>query len=295
MRYLFPLLFLSLLVLSACQSPDLERAEVPLLWGIRYEGEDAGQWLEQNLEVEGRGTEWMIEIPIIAGDSNFPTIPELPLEELGRGLAAQQISFNLAFTTSFGKELFPTGKLVDTTAWFHALTNEVKECLEAIHQEPRRLIVGNDWKLAEPAQAHWRQLFQDLKSTTNSQLGYGWNGDRLTLPPWIDVCDFFALEYPPVADPNPKPYAIQNNQRMGRAADSLGLPLFIYRGNVMGNYKTIGLKNRLRFWPEEVQVTGLVANSLYAKLPLLDSSSYFGVMQDQEFINYWKSYQNIQE
>lgn len=294
MRYPLTLLIFSLLILGSCRSPALEREDIPLMWGIRYEGEEAANWLKRNIQTEDRGREWMVEIPVVADDSMRPTIPDLPLKDLQNGLEDDQLTFNLAFTTSFEKELFPEGKFSDTTEWFKSLTHSIQECLGSFNKEPERVIVGNDWKVTESAQGHWRQVFTDLRTSYKGKLGYGWHGDRTSVPSWIDACDFFALEYPPVADPNPKPYCIQNNPRMAGVADSLGLPLFIYRANVMGNYKTIGLKNRLRFWPEEIPVSGLVANSLYPKLPLLDSSSYFGVMQDQEFINYWKSYQNIQ-
>lgn len=288
-----PFLLLFLLLLGSCRSPQLERQDVPLMWGIRFEGEEALEWINRNLESSEKGKEWMIEIPVVASDSQIPSIPELPLRALSQALDQNDVEFNLAFTTSFVKELFPTGALTDTTNWFDGLQTAIQNSLNAFDRPPKRLIVGNDWKTSEPAEEHWRSLMKNLRNENKIEIGYGWNGDRLSAPKWLDVCDFFALEYPPIADPNPKPYSIQNNPRMATISDSLDKPMFIYRANVMGNFKTIGLKNRLRFWPEEIEVTGLVANSLYAKLPPLDSSSYFGVMQDKEFLNYWNSYQNI--
>ena len=350
------LLIFTVVLFAGCRSPKLEREDIPLHWGLRFEGEDAMDLVHEDLKYGGRGKEWMIEVPVVAGDDYLPRIsPPFPLDSLTNLLREQKMVYSLAFTTSFSNELFPDGveddpstytgghghghghhwhghgdeeedieeeiveepvEVIDTVAnenqlkgafadhfstpeqmklWFEALTQELLGNLVSIDWShgPERVIVGNDWKTVEGYGKEWEQMMDRLRYDLKGlKIGYGFHGDRSDPPAWVSKADFFALEYPPVADENPKPFAIQNNPRMASFASDRELPLFIYRSNIMGKHKTIGLQNRLRFWVDELPVTGLVANSLYAKIPPLDSTSYFGVMTDEEFLAYWDSYQS---
>lgn len=287
---IFSCCFCLFILMTGCTSPQLEREDVPLIWGIRYEGHDAAEWIPRNLDYGA--DHWMIEIPMVADSLHLPRIPDLPLAVLGEAIEEAQIQYSIAFTTLSGPELFPNEKPINPDQWFPQLEAEILSFLNHFKLGPERIVVGNDWKETESYDTDWRQLFTAVKKESQAQVGYGWRGDRKEMPDWLDACDFFALEYPPLAESDPRPYAVQNNPKMGRCADSLGIPLFIYRGNLMGKDRVPGLKNRLRFWPTSLHVQGFVANSMYPKLPPLDSSSYFGVMTDTAFLNYWNQYQN---
>ena len=350
------LLIFTVGLFAGCRSPQLEREDVPLLWGLRFEGEDAMELVYEDLMYDDRGKEWVIEIPVVAGDDYLPRVsPPYPIDSLTDVLKERGMNYTLAFTTSFTNELFPDGVEDDESTytgghghghghhwhggheeeeypegevieepleeeapaenenrlkgaftdhfhnptqmkvWFEALTQELLAALQSIDWShgPERVIIGNDWETVERNAQEWEEMFDRLRDDLKGiQLGYGFHGDRKTPPSFVRKCDFFALEYPPVADENPKPFAIQNNPRMASFASMVEKPLFIYRSNIMGKHKTIGLQNRLRFWVDEIPVTGLVANSLYAKIPPLDSTSYFGVMTDEEFLAYWDTYQS---
>jgi len=280
---------IALISLGSCRQPQLEREDVPLMWGIRFEGEDAASWINPNLDYGAK--EWMIEIPIHADSLLLPTIPNLPFEPLVAGLKRAQISYNLAFTTVSEGELFPPEFTQVNKAWFTQLEKEVISMVGRMPYPPKRIVLGNDWQATESASEEWRTTIHALQAKIQTLVGYGWRGDRTTTPDWLEECDFFALEYPPLAESDPRPFAVQNNPKMAICADSLQLPLFIYRGNLMGKDRVPGMKNRLRFWPPTVPLEGFVANSMYPKLPPLDSSSYFGVMTDTAFLKYWSAYQ----
>ena len=295
MRKRFTFLVLGLVLIAGCRSPQLERTDFPIMWGLRVQDSNDLEKFDRNLTYPDLGKEIALEMAVKTHDSLMPSIDTLGMRQIASQWKAHQMRYNLAVTSMFDPELFSSQPITDTLAWFQALDSSLTLALQTLGevQSPERVVVGNDWEQLEGASQHWEQLFGGLQQKfPNIKFGYGFHGKRESPPSWIRHCDFFALEYPPHASENPKPFAIQNNPRMGAWAEEMGLPLYIYRSNVMGLHKTIGLKNRLRFWPESLKIEGLATNTLYPKIAPLDSTSYYGALKDGEYLAYWSSIHN---
>lgn len=287
--------FLLFVVLSTlafgCASPTLERQEVPIHWGIRMDEETNRQALEPSFEYIGPNSSLLVEVPIAADSSGQPRISMQGLAGLAQLAKESQTPLTIALTTTYSTELFPEEEIRDIDSWFFSLENDIVGMMSGFAAwPPERLVLCNDWHPVNPETGAWVGLVEHLGARYKDlQLGYGWNGEG-NPPEWAGKCDFLALEYPALADPNPKPRAMELNPTFGQVAMDLPLPLLIYRANLMGPYKTIALKNQLRFWPEELELQGIFINSLYPKVAPLDTTSYFGLHTSPDLLDFLEEY-----
>lgn len=290
-KFLLPVWLL--LLLSGCLSPSLERQSVPIHWGIRLDHSTSPFELHDNFEQLSEGDALLVEIPLHADSAGLPviSIPSSIFQDLAGMAAKKQVDLSLALSTSHPRELFPEEVKWEVGQWFEAYRLELNGLLQAFDSHPpKRLILGNDWSNVEIEAEAWTELMADLrKRHPELRLGYGKLGGEAH-PTWWNACDFLAVEYPALADPNPKPRAMKLNPNIGETALSLDKPILIYRANLMGPYKTISLKNQLRFWQEEVKLEGLFINSLYARIPPLDSTSYFGLQEAPDLLEFIRDY-----
>ena len=289
-KYLFAVF--GMLLLVSCQV-RLERPGIPIHWGFRMPLEDAPDSWKANFDYIGQEEAIMVELPVFADSSGMPRISTTGLEDLAQAALDYQTPLTLALCTTNPKELFPAGDFSEdeSASWFAAYAAEVEGVLAYFQAHPPvRLILGNDWLLVEEYASNWNALLEGLRlGHPYLRLGYG--SDLVAgYPEWWRNCDFLAVEYMVIADPNPKRLAMQQNPIYGQAGLDLDRPLLIYQSNLMGPDKAILLQNQLRFWEDEVEVEGLFINTLYARIPALDSSSYFGVQNDQAFWDFLAEY-----
>jgi hypothetical protein len=66
--------------------------------------------------------------------------------------------------------------------------------------------------------------------------------------------------------------------------------LFIYRANIIGPEATLQVKNRLRFWPDSTQISGICINSIYPTIAARDSTTYYGLAKDKELFVFLEEY-----
>lgn len=294
MRIVLSALTLTLtLILPGCRPTDLERPGVPISWGMRFESDADVAELNPNMAklrslVMRR---MLVELPVVADSQGLPTIPPLSLDRLRGYSNRYKVRLFLAFTTTNPKKLFPLDTVEDPNRWFAALETAVDSVLRDFGQHPpERVIIGSNWTYAEQYGAHWKQMLDKLRGVHPYLFSYGASLQRLPMLDWLNACDEICIDYRPGPDENPKPYAREYNQMASAIADSLDLPVFIFRTNLIGNNKTLQLKNQLRFWSEGVNVRGLCINTLYAPIAARDSTTYYGVAQEDELFEFLRRY-----
>ena len=291
MKHAYLLLIVLPLLLIGCMAPQLEREDVPVHWGIRLDNADHPQIFSENFAYTGPSTPLLVEIPVSADSNGLPIISHAGLTSLAGKAQQANAPLTIALTTTFSKELFPKGEVQDKKAWFEAYRQEIADIVDIFGPgPPNRLILGNDWKAVEQEEEQWISLLQSLRSQhPGISFGYGTLAEE-NVPTWVNHCDFLAIEYPALADPNPKRRAMELNPMIAAKAQESELPLLIYRANLMGPFKAIALKNQLRFWPEEMDLTGIFINSLYPRIAPLDTTSYFGLHTSPDLLDFLKEY-----
>lgn len=267
----------------ACAPLDLERADVDLHYGIRYDQESSAEAFPKNISDNDLPSALLVEVPVQADSNGLPSIPALnfaPLAETGA------TDLHLAFGSITDTLLFPEDQSELAPDWFPNLLQVLDTFLQSC--SPKKVILGNYWEQTLDFEEEWKLLLEELKKKyPQVEFGLGWVA-AASIPDFVGAGDFLALEYPPLNEP--KREAMSLNQELGGRALELGLPVYVYRANLMGKDKPDQLRNILRFWPDEVEVQGVVLNSIYDRIPSLDSSSYFGIVRDQPLQDFLEEY-----
>lgn len=296
MKRLLPLLLPCLLLLAGCRELDLEREQVPLAWGVRYDTPAAEAVFSPNLahlrEVKMR--ELVLELPLRADSAGLPSVPALPLGDMPMLLNRFRTRLHIVFAPTNQEELFPNGRLeASPEAWFAGLRKVVDSTLKVFGgYDISRVIIGSGLSLVEGYDAEWIRLIDSLKAGHSYFVSYGANPDALSRLGFLAHCDELCVDYPPAADDNPKPFCRTVNTRIAAMADSLNKPVFIFRANVLGEQQLEQIQNRLRFWPPETRLRGITMNSLYARIALLDSTSYYGMADNPEIPAFLEEYRS---
>jgi hypothetical protein len=299
MKHLLRFILPCLLLLAGCRELDLERSRVPLIWGIRYDTPAAEAVFLPNLahlrDVKMR--ELILELPLRADSNGLPTVPPLPLGDMPTLLNRFRTHLHVVFAPTNQEELFPDGRLkVSPTAWFEGLHRAVDSTLEAFSGfSISRVVIGSGLTLVEKEDAEWKRLLDSLKTGHDYFVSYGTRPAALAQLGFLPHCDELCVDYPPQADDNPKPFCRDINTQIAALADSLHKPVFVFRANVMGEQQLEQLKNRLRFWPSEVRLRGVAMNSLYARIPLMDSTSYYGMADNPEIAAFLEAYRTRED
>lgn len=283
------------LVSLGCRPKPLEQTAVDLQWGFRLDEAGQDSSIASNLAQNTfLGTQsLLVELPFASRlDSDSVLLPHFPKTSIGilASSGQEDLQLTIAMTTANIQTIFPDFRLPEPGPWFAELEQLTDSLLNTFPQPPARFVLGNDLRPSEGFAVEWSRLLKSLrKKHPQTAFGYGKMLDEVPQINWWNNCDFIAVEYPPLADPNPRPFCIEHTPPAAQLADSLEIPVFIYRANVMGKFKVAQMKNRLRFW-QPIQLSGLVLNSLYSRVALLDSTSYFALGKDEELKGYLEKY-----
>lgn len=294
MKHLLRIFLPCLLLLGACRELDLEREQVTIAWGIRYDTPAAQAVFSPNLarlrDVKMR--ELVLELPLRADSAGLPTVPALPLGDMPMLLNRFKTRLHIVFAPSNQEELFPEGRLtVSPDVWFEGLRKAVDSTLQTFKDfSLSRVIIGSQLKPVEQYDAQWVHLIDSLKAGHDYFVSYGASPAALSKLGFLAHCDEICVDYPPAADDNPKPFCREVNTQIAALADSLHKPVFVFRANVLGEDQLEQLKNRLRFWPQQTRLRGVTVNSLYARIPLMDSTSYYGLADNPEVATFLEEY-----
>lgn len=160
-----------------------------------------------------------------------------------------------------------------------------------------KVVIGkmpNEWE-AKFSSEQVRRSVKQLRDMSEAPLSYCVDVDRVRLfSEWEDF-DEVAVSYPPAPEEEQIPYNRTWNKDVGAAADSLGKSILIWHSNLIGDYKTTQLKNHLRFWPENVVISGLNLNTVYHEITPLDDNPYFGWKEKEELQQVVNEIENKEE
>lgn len=290
----FPLTLLLFAIVLGCHPIDLERSDVPVYWGMRL-NEPSDDWeFAPNLEaMRSVGMKRLVlELPLRADSAGFPMIAVVPSPNTAHLISQFGGQLTLAISTTHRGELFTKDVLPDSEAWFAAMAKTVEDAVHSVgDQSLERIVLSADWGPFSTDSVHWKQLLDGLrKRHVNAKISIGGRIEQLDTTGLAALSDEVVVDYPPMAGDELKSPSRAENQESSALCIRLKKPLFVFRANVIGDSPLLQIKNRLRFWPQELQISGICLNSLYPKLPLRDSLSYYGLHDNPDAVEFVKEY-----
>lgn len=280
-------------VMVGCGPKYLERSGIPLIWGMRLdEGADEFE-LPDNLNfVSGKDSnELLIELPLRADSFGLPVVGQVPSAVSVGLLRDAGVPLSIAFATTNYKELFPTDDLPAPQIWFQYFKTALDSALFTFQGcKLKRLILAADWGLMA-GEKEWDQVVSNLRSHhPNTTISFGGRTEALKNNHLAEISDEIAIDYAPIAGEELKGPCREENLKIAALAQEYHRPVFIFRANVIGENPALQIKNRLRFWHPEAKITGICLNTPYAKVAARDATTYYGMADDQEALDFIQEY-----
>jgi len=284
------LYFMLFLLLCSCSS--IERKDVPLALGLRIDDPIDPVLRSQDVETIKQLAirHIVVELPVEAeAKSGLPKINRYARSELKKvitayGSAGCRVTLQLTYFNY--KMLFPdTLPQVEPDIWFAAYWAEIQALLQRIDYQHNveRIVLGSDFQAMEPYAGHWAKLITDVRTVYTGKVTYAADLRRVEALKFWSAADEIGIRY--YFDPG-KDYKVSAqklNPIAGLVAQKLSKPIYIASANVIGKDKTLMFKNVLRFWPEEVALSGVVINSIYPATVVTFKDPYFYVPENDEF------------
>ncbi len=282
------------IAVSGCGPKYLERSGIPLIWGMRMD-ETADEFeFSENLAyvAESDANEILLELPLRADSFGLPVVGHIPSKESMRLLKDSKRTLSLVFATTNYKELFPTEDFPAPQIWFRYLNAALDSALAPFMGcEVSRVILAADWGLMTD-ENEWRQILDHIRTKMpDALISFGARHEALHSKSLSVLSDEIAIDYAPIAGEELKSPCRTENLRITALAKQSGKPIFIFRANVIGENPALQIQNRLRFWQPEVEINGICLNTLYAKIPPRDATTYYGMADDpavSDFIRVYK-------
>lgn len=293
----FGSLLLAIFFLAACDTVELERQEVPVIMGVSpdaYEGQLPLLGSISRLRDDGY-SELMVHIPLRADSMELPELFEGQMSHLiqwSEECRSAGIRLHLGFFALKERDLFPSSMTLPRADWFGRLETLVDAVMSAAGEPaPLSFSIGEDFTFEEEEAEAWRELLNKLREKyPDTDFYYSASIDRLHKVGFWDATDKVGVSYPPIPVFGALTWHRDMNKAAGKLADSLSIPVFISRSNLIGEDKVRQFRNRLYLWPSGTEIEGLVVNSIYSRIPLIDETSYYGLATDTLFLEYLQDY-----
>lgn len=285
LKVLFSLCFTGLI--AAC-TPPLERPAVPLLAGIRIPDGCSDAVMEENIRAyQDWGFEgWVIGISLDPGGHFLTDIDSIFPVELRNHLPQQPYSLALELEAPLAA---------------HSANKPTSESLAALLplfeqielSPPQRLIFMGEFVHSAAARAAVGAFLPELKRHFPS-----FQGDIVfaAAPAWLDESfdwktpDLIGIRHQAPPDLDYRPWFRETHQRLSRLLIDHQKPALIVESNLIGEEALLLFRNELRFWNDSVDLRGIVINTLYCRMALTDTSSYFGLGRDVKLQRYLQEY-----
>lgn len=285
------------LAMIGCE-PVLERQNIPLMAGIRLSENTFPPEIHQNMVAMRRHglDHLLIEMPILAdtGALLLPVIPQHALQDLPMvldSLKKRNYTWSVALTPNNRKSIFPLHAPPSPETWFAGLETITGSLIwNSRPWPPVRIILGTDLNSIETEKTLLDAYVNRVHEQTRLPVYYSVSADRVKDVPYWSRFDGIGIIYPPAPEKNYKKYCRKLNREVSQLALETRLPVLILGANLIGDDKTLILKNRQRFWDEGVKLDGICLNTLYPRISLTDTSSYFKLRNDAEMEGYLQKY-----
>lgn len=288
--FIFSMLFISCF-------PGLERKNVPIIAGISIETKCSSLNIPKGLQLnQSFGiNEWMIEVPfqMQAYDqaSSFKYYERHELDTILPILQAHKTPYNLCFNVENPRNIPYAKARVE-----HYLTDMSGILLRALNASylPKRIIFMGEVLNKDFSKGKLERFILEIRNELpafGGEIVFAAKPSQIKDSSFVwDICDVVGVVYHEPPDLDYKPYFREINQSLSQLLVEHQKPVLIVHTNLVGKEKLLMFKNQLRFWDKEVELKGIVLNSLFCESPLADSSSHFGLANDRDFQRYLKRY-----
>jgi hypothetical protein len=293
-------LLLGALLLPGCG--DLERSGIPVSFSFRIDEPVSSDIRRRDFQrLDSLGVE-RVYLELIVEPHEDTLLPKInrycltQLSDLLPQIRKRGYELGLILNHSKFKPLFPSDSLPPAEQWFRSYRQEIGRMLKRCEGYPvQRLVLGTEFRPWEDRLHAWRQLTARLDTATQAQLIYTAEAPRIpTVALWPAV-DAIGVSYIPSPRGNPKVSCRKWNRAIAETARKHDKPVFISHTNLIGQDKLIKFKNRLRFWHEDVRLSGVNVNTIYPVSVLTDTTKYFGMKTEQATKAYIGRYMRGQE
>lgn len=233
----------------------------------------------------GIGTVYLELVVEGNASTGLPKINRTALVNLSRLLPkikALGLKYGLILSESDRFPLFPEeAPQPAATEWFgkyrQELTGLHTRCQRAGSQ-PTRVVIGADFVAVEADLRQWERSIAHCRELfPGTPIVYSALVERhREVPLWAAV-DEIGVMYVPPLDGNYKRAHRTWNRNISQLAQRESKPVFISHANITLAEKEWQLKNKFRFWAEEVELTGVNVNTVFGLSVLSDTTEYFAL------------------
>lgn len=280
-------------VLAAC-TPQLEREGVPLLAGINLDPGCGTGAMEHNWETYQTYdlSGWMIEIPFrVSPDPKNPVFTYYAthtLDTLLPQLQAHSSPYSLAFSLEK-----PPGMPMPQVRMETYLTDISGILLRTVSYPPRQLVFMGAFIDEASRLEKVRDFLIQLKTgfpAFQGEIVFAGYPDQLTTDFDWETPDVIGIRHQAPAHQNYREYFRTQHQQISEQLLAHHKPALIVQSNLLGEDKLLLLKNQLRFWHDSVAIQGIVLNTLYCRMSLTDSSSYYSLTKEADVLEFLSNY-----
>ena len=289
MMFFFRKFFGIFLCLSCSCAPPLERPKIPVIpaieWEVDYPSNQVlrDQKILQTFNFQhiafGIPVRVNVEKGLVQSDTAFlKTFSQVVLS-----YSSLYQTFTLCFRFEGDTEVW-LAQQRDLLPFFSSYTQWILKIIGSLPSKPTRIVLGSDIFTAHQESA-WVFLINQLRENNiSAKLLIAATPDRMRANlPW-QLCDEIGLLMVSPEDGNHKKYARTWHPKIGNLASYLQKPIYIVRANLLEPKAEIPFKNLLRYWPENVQVSGIQLNTIFPTPIFADSAQPYGRLHDDDFL-----------
>ena len=280
-------------LLGGCSTPP-ERQDVPVLAGITLNEECQLEQLVSGLELfDEFGLEgWLLEFPMymhpIDEASDFRYYEKHTLDTIIHVFKSRSYPYSLAFNLENPKN-YPTARI--------NLTNYLLDIsavlLRTQAYPPSQLVFMGEFLNSDIMEDKLSSFIENIRSELSGFKGqivyamFPYQFDELN--DWTTP-DRIGVRYHESPEEDLRKYYFKINRAMSKHLSKHEKEVFIAQSNLMGEDKLEIFKNQLRFWENEVELSGIVLNSLNCKMALTDTGAFFALGEDDAFKDFLRNY-----
>lgn len=273
-------------LLIGCGAKPLERQGVEIIWGMRVNAPE--DWLELRANLLTMDSldmhALMIELPLKADSLGDPRIFCLPGKADLALLKSANLRLNLGFCTTKSDDLWYEDEALKLYDWNDSMQVELRRALNCFKNiSLERVVIGPGSATDRFNGGAWKNLIAVGKTIApNCRFSIAADREMLEKSEASAVSDELSIDCKILIPDEFKTASRSEHQRIASFASHMDKPVFLFRSNILGEQAMLQIKNRLRFWPDDLVVSGLCLNSLYPKITLRDQNPYYGTQDEPE-------------
>ena len=275
-------------------TPRLERANVPLLAGMRLDAGCSEAVFSENIKAfadAGLG-EWLVAFVAYPEDEPaqaWAAFETQLIDSLLPLLQQQNQTYSLSFELL--APISPTLPLPAPDEW---LSGMIPLLVKTQYFPPRRLVFMGAFVESAPAREALRASLAEIRAGSSpvfrGEIVYAAAPDLLDASFDWETPDLIGIRHRAPPDLDYRAYFRKTHQRLSRLLLAHQKPAIIVESNLIGEDHLLLFRNQLRFWNDSVDLRGIALNTLYCRMALTDSYSHFALAGQRELQRYLREY-----